>query len=423
LCQNSGFLTGVEYLWLITGIILFGYALGQILDWLNLKHSKAEIPPEATGIYDDGQYAKSQKYHQVTARFSFLTSAFSTLLTIAVLWFGGFGWLDGLLSGYINSEVWLALAFFGVLFIISDILNMPFQLYSTFVIEEKFGFNKTTLKTFLMDKIKGYLLAAVLGGLIMSVLMYLVLTLGTNFWLTFWAAITLFMIVMNMFYTTLILPLFNKLVPLEEGSLREAIESYSKRVGFPMTNIYVIDGSKRSSKANAFFSGLGKKKKVVLYDTLIQNHSDEELVAIFAHEVGHYKKKHIQLSLLLSIIQTGIMLYVLSLMIFNTQLSEALGATSLRIHLNLIAFAILYSPISMVTGLFMNLISRKNEFEADQFAVSTADGSMLAQALKKLSSDNLSNLLPHPAYVFMNYSHPPLLKRLAAIKASIGSSF
>jgi STE24 endopeptidase len=414
--------TGTDYLWLLTGIILFGYCLGEILDWLNLKHSKAEIPPEAEGIYDIEQYEKSQRYHQVTARFSFITSAFSTVLTLAVLWLGGFGWLDSALSGYTDNEIWLALAFFGTLFLASDIINIPFQLYATFVIEEKYGFNKTTIKTFFLDKLKGYLLGSILGGGIVAILIFLVLNLGTNFWLIFWVTITVIMVLMNMFYTTLILPLFNKLMPLEDGSLRQAIETYSQSVGFPLTNIYIIDGSKRSSKANAFFSGLGKKKKVVLYDTLIEKHSDEELVAIFAHEVGHYKKKHIQLGLILSVVQTGIMLFVLSLMIFNTQLSEALGATSMKLHLNLIAFGILYSPISMITGLFMNMISRKNEFEADRYAVTTSNGVKLAQALKKLSSDNLGNLLPHPAYVFVNYSHPPLLIRLAAIQDEVSKA-
>ena len=407
-------------MWLLTGIILFGYALGEILDWLNLRNNKAELPASAAGIYDEAQYAKSQRYHRVTARFSFITSVFSTLLILAILWLGGFGWLDSLLMKYVDNEIWLALAFFGSLFFASDIINIPFQLYATFVIEEKYGFNKTTLKTFFLDKLKGYLLGSILGGGILAILIYLVLSLGTGFWLVFWLTITVIMVVMNMFYTSLILPLFNTLTPLEGGSLREAIEAYSKSVNFPLTNIYVIDGSKRSSKANAFFSGLGKKKKVVLYDTLIEKHSDEELVAIFAHEVGHYKKKHIQQGLVLSVLQTGIMLFVLSLMIFNGQLSEALGATSMKIHLNLIAFGILYSPISMITGLFMNMISRKNEFEADRFAVSTADGTKLAQALKKLSADNLGNLLPHRAYVFVNYSHPPLLIRLAAIEHEVG---
>ena len=412
-------MTGTEYLWILTGIILFGYGLGEILDWLNLRHSKAQLPPEAEGIYDKEQYEKSQRYHRVTAKFSFITSAFSTVLTLTVLWLGGFGWLDSALAVYTDHEIWQALAFFGTLFLASDIINIPFQLYATFVIEEKYGFNKTTLKTFFLDKLKGYLLGSILGGGIVAILIFLVLNLGTSFWLIFWVTITVIMVLMNMFYTTLILPLFNKLTPLEAGSLRQAIETYSQSVGFPLTNIYIIDGSKRSSKANAFFSGLGKKKKVVLYDTLIEKHSDEELVAIFAHEVGHYKKKHIQLGLILSVIQTGVMLFVLSLMIFNTQLSEALGATSMKLHLNLIAFGILYSPISMITGLFMNMISRKNEFEADRYAVTTSDGAKLAQALKKLSSDNLGNLLPHPAYVFVNYSHPPLLIRLAAIEAEV----
>jgi STE24 endopeptidase len=275
---------------------------------------------------------------------------------------------------------------------------------------------------FWLDKLKGYLLGAVIGGVILSVLLLLVDSLGVNFWLVFWVAISLFMFIMNMFYTSLILPLFNKLSPLEEGELRDAITAYAKQVDFPLTKIFVIDGSKRSSKANAFFSGLGKKKKVVLYDTLIENHSIQELVAIFAHEVGHYKKKHIQQGLVLSVLQTGLMLYILSLLIFNTELSIALGGDTMRIHLNLIAFGILYSPISMITGLLMNMLSRKNEFEADQYASETANGADLAGALKKLSADNLSNLLPHPAYVFFNYSHPPLLKRISAIETISSSS-
>ena len=411
-------LTGEDYLIIITAIILVGYVIGEVLDWLNLRNSSTELPPEAEGIYNEEQYRKSQEYQKVNARFSFLTSAFSTALTIAFLWLGGFGWLDNLLAPHISNSILLSLVYFGVLFVVSDLINTPFQLYSTFVIEERFGFNKTTYRTFFLDKFKGYLLGALIGGLILGVLLYLVQLLGTNFWIVFWVAIVIFMIVMNMFYTTLIFPLFNKLTPLEDGTLRDAITQYSQKVGFPLTNIFVIDGSKRSNKANAFFSGLGKKKKVVLYDTLIENHSEDELLAIFAHEVGHYKKRHIQQGLILSILQTGIMLYILSLMIFNEQLSLALGGSQMRIHLNLIAFGMLYSPISMIIGLFMNVISRKNEYEADRFAVVTANGQSLANGLKKLSSDNLSNLQPHPAYVFFNYSHPPLLKRLAAISAA-----
>ena len=377
------------------------------------------MPPEAEGIFDDEQYAKSQRYHKEVARFSFLTSAFSFILSFCFLYFGGFGWINSVVSGWVNGEILVALAFFGVLMLGSDILNTPFQLYSTFVIEEKYGFNKTTVKTFIIDKLKGYALSAILGGGILALLMYFITTVGSSFWLYFWVAISVIMVIMNMFYTTLILPIFNKLTPLEDGELREAIKSYSEKVNFPLTNIFVIDGSKRSSKANAFFSGFGKKKKVVLYDTLIEKHSTNELVAIFAHEVGHYKKKHILVSMILSILQVGLTLYIMSLLLFMGMLTEALGGEGLQIHMNLIAFALLYTPISTITGLLMNILSRKNEYQADAYAIQTTGTGDLIMALKKLSADNLSNLMPHPAYVFVHYSHPPLLKRLAAMQKQL----
>ena len=397
-------------------IVVANYVISQVLDWLNFKHSKEKLPPEADGIFDEEQYEKSQRYHKDVSRFSFITSAFSFALILSFLLLGGFGWLNNLIVPYFPGEIPRALIYFAILFFASDIINIPFQLYSTFVIEEKYGFNKTTGKIFVMDKLKGYLLGSILGGLIMATLFYFIINLGSTFWVYFWMVITVVMIIMNMFYTSLILPLFNKLTPLEKGELREAIETYSAKVKFPLTNIFVIDGSKRSNKANAFFSGMGKRKKVVLYDTLIENHSVEELVAIFAHEVGHYKRKHIITGMILSILQSGLMLFIMSLMLFNSALSEALGATEMQIHLNLIAFTMLYTPISMITGLFMNMLSRKNEFEADYFAIDTTNNLDLAKALKKLSADNLSNLVPHPAYVFVHYSHPPLLKRLAAMQ-------
>ena len=405
-----------QILYLLLGIVAIGYVFGQILDFLNYQSSKTKLPPEAEGIFDDVQYEKSQRYHKELSRFSFLTSAFSFILSFGFLYFGGFGWLQSIVEPWASGEIVVALFFFGVLMLASDVINIPFQLYSTFVIEEKYGFNKTTAKTFVLDKLKGYALSAILGGGILALLIYLVTNLGSGFWWYFWAAIILIMVVMNMFYTTLILPLFNKLTPLEEGELRSAIEEYSNKVGFPLTNIFVIDGSKRSSKANAFFSGFGKKKKVVLYDTLIENHSTDELVAIFAHEVGHFKKKHIIVSMILSILQTGLTLYIMSFLLFMGMLTEALGGEGLQIHMNLIAFALLYTPISSVTGLFMNILSRKNEYEADAYAMNTTEGGSLIPALKKLSADNLSNLMPHPAYVFFHYSHPPLLKRLEAMK-------
>ncbi len=402
-------------LWLIFGILITQYLFSEILDYINLKFSRPDIPNEMKGYYDEEKYQKSQEYQKVTTRFSFLTSTLSFVVILGILGFGFFGQINSWLSAYFQNEVILALAFFGVLFISSDILTIPFQWYSTFVIEERFGFNKTTRKTFFLDKVKGYVLTAILGGGILWLLMYLITSLGQEFWIYFWIAISLVILFINMFFTTLILPLFNKLTPLPEGELKDALTAYAEKVKFPLTNIFVIDGSKRSKKSNAFFSGIGKKKKVVLYDTLIDNHNTEELVAVLAHEVGHYKKKHIIWGFALSILQVGLTLFVMSLMIFNKDLSLALGGTDLTIHLNLLAFGMLYAPMSGVIGLFMNMLSRKNEFEADEYATSTYDGSALKTALKKLSVDNLSNLFPHPAYVFFHYSHPPILKRLEAI--------
>ncbi|MBP9927463.1 MAG: M48 family metallopeptidase [Cyclobacteriaceae bacterium] len=401
---------------LILGISALSYFFDQLLDYINLKAQRKDIPADIESFYDSGKYQKSLEYQKAQTQFSFLTSAFSFALSFSMLLFGGFGWLDSQLRPIIPNEIILALVFFGVLMIVSDLLTIPFQWYSTFVIEEKFGFNKTTTKTFILDKLKGYALGAVIGGALLSILIYLVNTLGPDFWIWFGLLAASFILFVNMFYTSLILPLFNKLTPLGDGELKSAIETFSKKVNFPLENIYVMDGSKRSAKANAFFSGIGKKKKIVLFDTLINNHTQEELVAVLAHEVGHFKKKHIVWSYLISMAQVFFILFILSKMIFNADLSLALGGRVQAIHLNLIAFGILFSPISGVTGLLMSMLSRKNEFEADAYAKETFDGHALSNALKRLSVDSLSNLYPHPIYVFFHYSHPPLLQRLDALK-------
>lgn len=402
---------------IILSIVVVSYVFDQVLDYINLKAQRADVPAEIEAFYEKDKYVKSLAYHKELTHFSFLTSGFSFLLSVLILAFGGFGWLDSLLRPYIQNEIVLTLSFFGVLMLASDFLTIPFQWYSTFVIEEKYGFNKTTVKTFITDKLKGYLLGAIIGGLLLTALLYLVQQIGPNFWIWFSVLAAAFILFVNMFYTSLILPLFNKLTPLPDGELKTAIEAFAKKVNFPLDNIFVIDGSKRSNKANAFFSGIGRKKKIVLYDTLLANHTTAELVAVLAHEVGHFKKKHIIWGYALSVIQIVFTLWVLSLLIFNENVSLALGGSQLAIHLNLLAFGILFSPISGITGLFMHLYSRKNEFEADAFAKETYDGTALANALKKLSVDNLSDLYPHPAYVFFHYSHPPLLKRLEALGA------
>lgn len=404
-------------LYAIIGITVLSYLFNEILDLLNLKAQRRDLPDEIASFYDKEKYLKSLDYQREKTHFGFITSAFSFVLSLLMLIFGGFGMLDGFLRPLLSNEIVLALVFFGTLTVVSDILTLPFQWHSIFVIEEKFGFNKTTVKTFITDKLKGYVLGAVIGGALVSALIYLIEKIGTGFWIWFGIIAAVFILLVNMFYTSLLLPLFNKLTPLQDGELKTAIEAFAKKVKFPLDNIYIMDGSKRSKKANAFFSGIGKKKKIVLYDTLINNHTTDELVAVLAHEVGHFKKKHIVWSYVFSIVQVFFILFVLSLMVFNANLSLALGGSQQAIHLNLLAFGILFSPISGITGLLMSLYSRRNEFEADAYAKETYDGKALANALKKLSVDSLSNLYPHPAYVFFHYSHPPLLKRLEAIQS------
>src|SRR5258706_855008 len=400
---------------LIVVISVASYGFDQFLEYLNLSAQRKDIPEDIALFYDREKYRRSLDYHRDRTKLSFLSSAYSFLLSISMLLLGGFGWVDRALRGYFTHDIPLALAFFGSILLASDVLALPFHWSSTFILEEKYEFNKTTLKTFIVDKLKGYALGGLIGGLLMSVLFYLIQQIGPPFWIWFGILAAVFILLVNMFYTSLILPLFNRLTPLQEGELKSAIEGFARKVNFPLDNVFVMDGSKRSKKANAFFSGIGKKKKIVLYDTLIANHSSEELVAVLAHEVGHFKKKHVITGYVLSVIQIFLTLYILSLMVFNPTLSLALGGTQQAIHLNLLAFGILYSPISGITGLLMTLYSRKNEFEADAFAKESFSGQALARALKKLSVDSLSNLYPHPLYVFFHYSHPPLLQRLKAI--------
>ncbi|MFH6985959.1 M48 family metallopeptidase [Marinoscillum luteum] len=397
-------------------IITFDFAFERVITHLNNKSSKKPIPSELDGIYDSEKYAKSQAYQRATSQFGTLTATLSFVLMFAAIYFGWFGLLDKWLRGFSPFEPLTTLLFFGAVFIISDVFGTPFSWYQTFVIEEKFGFNKMTPKTFWLDKLKGYVLTLLIGGILLAALIYLVMAMGSGFWVYFWIIITVFILFLNVFYTSLLLPLFNKLTPLEEGSLKESIQAYSEQVNFPLKNIFVMDGSKRSSKGNAFFSGLGKKKKVVLFDTLIAQHTTEELTAVFAHEVGHFKKKHIILGTVISILTIGLMLFLLSKMIFNSEVSWAMGGDITTLHLNMLAFAILYTPVSRILGLFSNALSRKNEFEADEYAVTTYAGQPLIDGLKKLSSDHLSNLTPHPAYVFVHYSHPPLLERIRAMQ-------
>ena len=402
--------------YIIIAILIFDFLLERLLNYLNSTRWSNELPKELHGIYDVDQYKKSQGYYFENQKLGLITSILTFLILLLMLFFGGFSMVDGwarLLSG---NSIFIAILFFGILGFVMDILSTPFLLYDTFVIEEKYGFNKTTLKTFFLDKIKGWFLASIIGGGLLALVVWFYEQTTNMFWIYTWILVSVFMIFMTMFYSTLIVPIFNKQTPLEEGGLRNVIQEFCKKVDFKLDDLYVIDGSKRSTKANAYFSGLGVKKRIVLFDTLIEDLTQNEILAVLAHEIGHYKKKHTRTGIIISILQTGLTLFILSLFIGNPKLSGALGSGIPSFHLGLIAFGILYSPISTIIGLGMNSFSRKNEFQADNFAKFNFNGEDLSSALKKLSVKNLSNLTPHPAFVFFHYSHPPLLERLKRLK-------
>lgn len=398
--------------YIIIGIIVINFVKDKILNAINAKHFDDDIPKELRDVYDTDEYSKSQHYKTTNYKFGIWASLFSIILTLAFLFFDGFEYIDNLARSYSDKPIIIALIFFGIIMIASDIITTPFAYYKTFVIEEQFGFNKTTRTTFILDKCKGLLMMAVIGGSIISLIIWFYQITGKQFWIYAWGLVTVFTIFMNMFYSKLIVPLFNKQTPLEEGDLRNKISEYAKSVGFNLNKIFIIDGSKRSTKANAYFSGFGSEKRVTLYDTLVNDLDDEEIVAVLAHEVGHYKRKHIIFNLITSILLTGLTLYILSIFVSNSLLSNAIGVEKPSFHVGLIAFGLLYSPISEVTGLIMNYVSRVFEYQADNYAKNTYKAEPLISSLKKLSKNSLSNLTPHKAYVFVHYSHPTLLDRI-----------
>lgn len=401
----------------ILGILIGEFVVTTILNYLNAKKFRDPIPADVHDVYNPEEYKKSQEYKLANYRFGIVTSVFSLVLIVAFLVFGGFGFVDTIVMDLTNDQILQALLFFGFIMIGSDFLATPLSYYQTFVIEEKFGFNKTTVKTFLLDKLKSWLMTIVIGGILLSLVIWFFQFAGKGFWLYTWALIAVFTLFMNLFYSKLIVPLFNKQEPLETGSLKEKIEAYASKVGFELKNIFVINGSKRSTKANAYFSGFGKEKRITLYDTLINDLEEDEIVAVLAHEIGHYKKNHIIFNLITSVLLTGFMLFILSLFINNPSISLAVGVDRPSFHAALIGFGILYSPISELTGLLMNYFSRKFEYQADDFAKNTFAAPPLITSLKKLSKNSLSNLTPHPTYVFVHYSHPPLVERIRNLKA------
>jgi STE24 endopeptidase len=408
-----------SYLLVILLILIIRYLLDLISDWLNVRNVSTELPAEFKGYYDAEKYSQSQNYLRENTRFGIFVDTLQTIITIVFVLVGGFNFVDRIARSLGQGPILTGLVFAGILIFASKILNLPFSIYNTFVIEEKYGFNKTTPKTYFLDIIKSLTLTALIGGIVFAAVLWFFEKTGNLAWIYCWMAITLFQIFLMFIAPLVIMPIFNKFVPLEESELRTAIENYAKAQDFKMKGIYMMDGSKRSSKSNAFFTGFGRSRRIVLFDTLIERHPVKELVSILAHEMGHYKKKHIIRAIARSVIVMGLTLFLLSLFIKNEQLFAAFKMEHLSVYASLFFFGFLYTPIAMLIGLAENIISRKNEYEADAFAVETyGNADAMITGLKKLSVDNLSNLTPHPFKVFISYSHPPVLERIKAIRRS-----
>ncbi len=393
-------------------IICVDFFIERILGFLNFINMSSILPEKLVGIYNEDKYCKFLLYKKSLDRLQLFSSSVSFLAIVIILLLGGFAWLDEYVRQYFQNPIVITLVYLGILMFISDILALPIECYAVFSIEERFGFNKTMVKTFILDKLKSWIITIIIGGGLLAVLIWIFEYFGSSFWYYAWLLITIFSFFMMMFYSNIIVPLFNKQTPLEEGSLREKIQCFSDKVGFNLDNIFVMDGSKRSTKANAYFTGFGKKKRIVLFDTLIDKLEEEEIVAVLAHEIGHYKKKHTIWGFLSTVVNVGVLLYIFSLIVDTPEIYEALGITTQGIHIALIVFSILLSPVNMILGIIFNMWSRKNEYEADIYAKDNYSADKLISALKKLSVDSLSNLTPHFLYEFVYYSHPSLLRRI-----------
>lgn len=393
------------------------YLIDTIVSIVNMKALQPQVPTIFKDTFDKEEYARSQEYTRVHTRFGLFSSTIHFIALLGFWFLGGFAYIDVFARSFGYGPIVTGLLFITTLIVVNGLASLPFSLYHTFVLEEKFGFNKTTLLTFILDRLKGALLGVIIGIPLLSCILWFFESAGNFAWLWCWCGVTIFTLIAQFLAPTLIMPLFNKFTPIEEGELKNALLQYAQSVNFPLTGIYIIDGSKRSNKSNAFFTGFGKNKRIALYDTLVQNHTTEELVAILAHEVGHYKHKHIVQGMVLSFLQSGILFYMLSLFMNNQDLTAAFYLQQTSIYASMVFFSMMYSPMSEILGILFNIFSRKNEFEADSYAVRTTHNPhSMIQALKRLSANNLSNLTPHPLHVFLNYSHPPVLQRIEAIQ-------
>ncbi len=402
---------------IIIAIMVLSYGFSLLVNLLNITHRRPGIDPALAGSIDEGQYTKLRAYNKEKSLLSLWDSMASFAVLLVFLILDGPGRLDTALAALVSAPRLRALVFFGTLALVSGLVSLPFSLYHDFSLEARYGFNTKTLGLFISDTLKGMMLGALFGGGILYLLLFCIDVFGPQFWFIFALILFVITLAVSSLYTTLILPLFNKLTPLKDGELKTAIQTLAEKTNFPLSGIYVMNASKRSKKSNAFFSGLGRFKKIVLFDTLLEKHPVDEIIAILAHEVGHYKKRHIPYSSLLSALSIFVTMALFSLLVGSRPLSLAFGAADTQVHINLLAFFLLYEPLSLIMNIGTNVISRRFEYQADAFAGQAASAESMARALKRLFADNLSDLYPHPLHVFVNYSHPPLLARLGALNA------
>ncbi|MDO8567915.1 MAG: M48 family metallopeptidase [Dehalococcoidales bacterium] len=404
------------FFYIVLFALIIDFALESVANILNLKALRLEMPPRLRDVYKPEEYRRSQEYARTATRFHFVTSTFNLVILLAFWFSGGFNYLDVVVRGWGFNPIINGLIYIGILLLAYSLLTLPFSIYATFVIEQRFGFNRTTPRTFITDRLKGLALSVLLGGPLLAGVLALFQYAGNFAWLYCWIAVTLVSLVIEYVAPTWIMPLFNKFTTMPAGPLREAILEYAISVKFPVKNLFVMDGSKRSTRSNAFFTGFGRNKRIALFDTLIEKHPTPELVAVLAHEIGHYKKKHILIGTLIGIAHTGVLFFLLSIFLHSQGLYQAFYMEQPSVYAGLLFFGLLYTPIELVLSIIMQAVSRRNEYAADRFAAETYQPQGLVEALKKLSTHNLSNLTPHPFYVFLNYSHPPLLQRIEAVR-------
>lgn len=405
------------FAWIALAALVGSWLVEFVAGILQLRRRPQGLPPEFRDVFDEPTYRRSLEYGRARTRFALIPATVDLIATLAFWWLGGFAWLDERVRSLEMGTLATGIVYIGLLLFAQGALMLPFRAWSVFRIEERFGFNKTTPRTFMLDTLKGVLLAVVIGAPLLALVLWFLEVTGEQAWLWCWLATSAFALLVQFIAPAWILPLFHRYEPLPEGPLREAILAYARKVGFPVRDVYVIDGSRRSTKGNAFFTGIGKNRRIALYDTLVERHSTDELVAVLAHEIGHFRLRHIRKRLVISVLHTGLLFFLLGQFLSHPEVYEAFGVTQPSAHVGLVLFGLFLGPIELLAQVVLNRVSRRHEYEADAFAAETTGAPrLLAHALTGLSRDNLTDLTPHPFEVALHHSHPPVLQRIRALE-------